>query len=475
MQITRRDLLSLAMTSGSALLLGRNSFSASADTLADVRLRIASNQVELAPGQSIKTTMYNDSVPGPLLRFREGVPVHVEITNETDVEEYVHWHGFLVPANVDGAMEERSLAVPAHGTLNYLLVPQPAGARYVHSHAMAGHDLTRGTYSGQFGFVYVEPNDDPGRYDQEIFLSIHQWEGYLTNDELEEAAQEPIDQQVREQPAINAEIAQEQEPWEVMYKLASINGRALGHGDPVRVKEGERVLFHVLNADATNNVRLSLPGHSFRVIALDGNPVPRQASVDVLELGVGERVDAVVEMRTPGVWILGSNDDLLRDQGMGVVVEYAGKSGAPAWKDPTGQDWDYSLFSDGTAPAKEAEVLPMLIDSVRGVDGFERWLINGKTYQDDDEPTALTRGQRYRFTFQNKSDDAHPLHFHRSRFELVNMNGKRATGLRKDVFVVHPFGTAETDLVPTEAGLMLFHCHNQFHMDSGFKKVFNVV
>jgi FtsP/CotA-like multicopper oxidase with cupredoxin domain len=57
----------------------------------------------------------------------------------------------------------------------------------------------------------------------------------------------------------------------------------------------------------------------------------------------------------------------------------------------------------------------------------------------------------------------------------VNVDGKRVTGLRKDVFVVKPFGAAEVDLVPTQAGLMLFHCHNQFHMDSGFKKVFNVV
>jgi len=473
-EFTRRDLLSLALKGGGAVLLGRPSSAMLADTVPDVKLRIASIELEIAPGLRITTTAYNGGVPLSPLRLQEGTPVHIEITNETNRDEYVHWHGFLIPAAVDGAEEERSLAVPANQTLSYVLTPQPAGARYVHSHAMAGHNLARGTYSGQFGFVYVEPKDDAGCYDREVFLATHEWEPYLTNDELEEQSHEPIEQQARDQQATAAEMSQDH--WEVAYKVGSINGKALGHGEPIRVKEGERVLFHVLNASATENVRLSLPGHHFRVMALDGNPIPKQALVDVLELGVGERIDALVEMRTPGVWIFGSNDDVLREQGLGVVVEYAGKLGAPMWKDPTGQGWDYTLFSEGTLPVKEDVAMPMVIDEVtRNVNGYERWLINGSAYSDMEEPTVLRRGVRYRFAFRNKSDDAHPLHFHRSRFELVSVNGRVATGIRKDVFVVRPFGTAEVDLVPTEAGLMLFHCHNQFHMDSGFKRVFNVV
>ena len=59
--------------------------------------------------------------------------------------------------------------------------------------------------------------------------------------------------------------------YEVGYRTFSINGRMLGHGEPVRVKAGERVLFHVLNGSATEIRSLALPGHSFRVVALDGN------------------------------------------------------------------------------------------------------------------------------------------------------------------------------------------------------------
>ncbi len=340
------------------------------------------------------------------------------------------------------------------------------------SYGTPSSGLKCGTYSGQFGFVYVEPKSDLGRYDQEIFLSTHEWDGYLTNDELDEQTFETPEQQERERQASKLEP----DHWEVAYRSASINGKALGHGEPIRVKEGQRVLFHLLNASATNNIRMSLPGHNFRVIALDGNPVPKPTLVDILELGVGERVDAVVEMRTPGVWIFGSNDDVLRDQGMGVIVEYAGKRGEPAWKDPTGRDWDYTLFSNGETPVKENIAFPMVIDQIMQTPkGFEQWLINSHAYDKGDAPTVLTRGKRYRVAFKNNSDDWHPLHFHRSRFELVRMDGKLATGISKDVFVIKPFGTAEVDWVPTEAGLTLFHCHQQLHMDSGFKKVFNVI
>jgi FtsP/CotA-like multicopper oxidase with cupredoxin domain len=69
---------------------------------------------------------------------------------------------------------------------------------------------------------------------------------------------------------------------EVGYAAFTINGRMLGHGEPVRVQQGERVLFHILNGSATEIRSLALPGHSFRVIALDGNPVPNPAAVPVL-------------------------------------------------------------------------------------------------------------------------------------------------------------------------------------------------
>ena len=90
--------------------------------------------------------------------------------------------------------------------------------------------------------------------------------------------------------------------YEVGYELFSINGKMLGAGEPIRVKEGERVLFHVLNASATEIRSLALPGHVFHVVALDGNPVPTPADVPVLWLGTAERISAIVDMNHPGVF-----------------------------------------------------------------------------------------------------------------------------------------------------------------------------
>ena len=94
---------------------------------------------------------------------------------------------------------------------------------------------------------------------------------------------------------------------EVMYASASFNDHMLGHGEPIRVRQGERVLFRLLNASATENIRLALPGHHFTILRLDGNPVPTRQTVDVLSLAVAERVDVVVEMNYPSVWIRGEH------------------------------------------------------------------------------------------------------------------------------------------------------------------------
>src|SRR5579871_4495217 len=97
--------------------------------------------------------------------------------------ELVHWHGQIVAAMVDGALEEKSLDVPAHGHIRYQFTPQPSGARFVHSHVMSMSNLNRGTYTGQFAFVYIEPKNNPGQYDQEIFLATHEWEPFYTTAE----------------------------------------------------------------------------------------------------------------------------------------------------------------------------------------------------------------------------------------------------------------------------------------------------
>jgi FtsP/CotA-like multicopper oxidase with cupredoxin domain len=117
--------------------------------------------------------------------------------------------------------------------------------------------------------------------------------------------------------------------------------------DCLHPSEGERVLFRLLNASPTENITLALPGHRFTVIALDGNPVPTQRSIDTLFLAPAERADVIVEMNRPGVWILGGIKDEDRKMGLGVVVEYANQRGEPQWSSPPNSQWDYTIFWPG--------------------------------------------------------------------------------------------------------------------------------
>jgi FtsP/CotA-like multicopper oxidase with cupredoxin domain len=110
---------------------------------ADFTLRIAPMTVELAPQVVLSTIGYSNQVPGPLLRVREGQPVAVEVVNDTDVPEYVHWHGLFVPSEVAGAEEEGTPPVPPHGRRRYQFVAKPAGSRWYHSQGRLGAERTR--------------------------------------------------------------------------------------------------------------------------------------------------------------------------------------------------------------------------------------------------------------------------------------------------------------------------------------------
>src|SRR6201998_4780511 len=267
--------------------------------------------------------------------------------------------------------------------------------------------------------------------------------------------------------------------YEVGYGSFTINGSMLGHGEPIRVKQGERVLFHVLNGSATKIPSLALPGHAFEVVALDGNAVPNPAKVPVLWIGTAERISAIVEMDHPGVWILGDLDDDDRRHGMGIVVEYAGRPGKAQWIAPPPVKWNYLRFAKaGATAASPDETFDMTFAKDNAAEeGFNRWMINGVAYPMNNEmaPAAfhLKPGKRYRIRMRNASDDIYPIHLHRHSFELTSIAGKPIAGVLKDVAMIGPFQEMTGDVSAVQRWLSLFHCHMQPHMDFGFMALFD--
>ncbi|HEX7324250.1 MAG TPA: multicopper oxidase domain-containing protein [Rhodanobacteraceae bacterium] len=468
-----------ALASGAAHAAMTQTATPAAGGKADYTLRIATGVLELSPTRFVSTTLYNGDFPGPLLRLHEGRPVSVDIFNDTDHPEQVHWHGQYLPDSVDGADEEHTPPVPAHGQRREVFTPKPAGLRFYHTHVRAGADLALGLYTGQAGPVYIEPKHFPGAYDREVFLTLKEFQPYLNRMDDDTPFMAPAKMEL---PLVT--IAAKSDPdagkvppgYELAYEGFAINGKALGHGEPVRVRRGERVMLHVINASATENRSLALPGHVFKVVALDGNPVPHPTAVPVLWLGAAERVSAIVEMNHPGVWVLGDTVDSDREGGMGIVVEYAGATGKPQWQAPPAFKWDYSLFAARTpGPQRPAEVIDMLITARQSAaHGFDLYAINGVPYDWKTMPVTrrLRLGKRYRLRFRNASGDIHPLHLHRHTFELVSLNGHPTAGVMKDVVLVPPFTTTEVDFTADMPGLTLFHCHMQQHMDYGFMALF---
>lgn len=449
--MTRRHFAQLSgMAAGSLAFSGM----ARAAAVPDVTLEIAPHALEVSPKHHIRTVAYNGQIPGPLFRMREGEHRSVEIRNLTKDAEVVHWHGLYLPSEIDGAMEEGTPMIAPGASTRYDMTPKPAGFRWYHTHTFAGKNLTRAQYGGLHGFLLIEPRDNPAAYDREVFLGLHDWNGqFLSSDD---GYMNPV------------------------YDLATVNGKMLGSGDPVKVKQCERIMIHILNSSPTEVHWISFSGHSFRVVALDGNAVPQPRMVSMLRIAPAERASAIVEMNNPGVWILGEVREHIQASGMGIVIEYADSSGKPVWMQPKDLVWNYRQFasSGDAAQNQDAKTIELVFDSkFQGHGNEELWRINGLGYPQNSTPgnsAVLQTGQRYRLIMKNKSMDDHPMHLHRHTFEVrrIEDSGEIA-GMRKDVVLVRAGGTVEVEFLADNPGKTLFHCHQQDHMDRGFMMVFN--
>jgi FtsP/CotA-like multicopper oxidase with cupredoxin domain len=216
---------------------------------ADYTLHIAAAPIEIAPKKIISTVTYNRQFPGPFLRFKEGQQVTVDAFNDTDTPEQLHWHGQLVPSSIDGAAEEGTPFIPAHGKRRLVFTPRPAGFRFYHTHNRAGANLAAGQYSGQVGPVYIEPKNEHGNYDREVFLVLKEFEpsfsqgSDMAQDFLTPAAT-ISELKERGETAMKASLARGvPHGYEVGYDSFTINGRKLHHAEPIKVKQASVCSF----------------------------------------------------------------------------------------------------------------------------------------------------------------------------------------------------------------------------------------
>jgi FtsP/CotA-like multicopper oxidase with cupredoxin domain len=205
------------------------------------------------------------------------------------------------------------------------------------------------------------------------------------------------------------------------------------------------------------------------VVALDGNPVPTQATIDAVTLAPAERADVVVEMNRPGVWVLGSTRDDDRNIGLGTIVEYADAHGEPQWTAPPNAPWDYTMFGDQRTVPPPDQRIELAFEKVPGGrGGYNRWTLNGASWPNTRQLITTEPGKRYRVAMTNKSGDNHPVHLHRHTFEITKVGDKPTAGVMKDTVNMTRFSTVEFDFVADDPGPSLLHCHHQDHQDEGF-------
>ena len=277
---------------------------------------------ELMPGTTVRAWGYDGQVPGPELRVREGDLVRVALRNALPVPTTIHWHGINLPPAMDGPAGLNQAAVEPGAEFVYEFVAKPAGSRWYHSHADPALQVPLGLY----GSFVVEPRLPARTYDREHTLILGEWDLELTPEVAAGTAERgPRDRLLR-----GGELGSD---------LFLINGRMHGAVPPIRVAEGERILLRLVHAGHLPHP-FHVHGHSFRIVATDGNPVPEAAQLtkDTVLIAPGERYDLELAADNPGVWMVHCHIEHHMANGMMTLLAYDGHK-------PTGPAAD--LFAAG--------------------------------------------------------------------------------------------------------------------------------
>jgi FtsP/CotA-like multicopper oxidase with cupredoxin domain len=144
--------------------------SPSAEKAADYVLRIGAAPIEIAPHHIVSAIVYNGQFPGPLLRFKEGQTAIIDVHNDTDTPEQLHWHGQFVSSEVDGAAEEGTPFIPAHGMRRIAFAPRPTGFRFYHTHNRAGPTFMPGSTADKSVRSTSNLSTNPGATIAKYFL-----------------------------------------------------------------------------------------------------------------------------------------------------------------------------------------------------------------------------------------------------------------------------------------------------------------
>ena len=416
-------------------------------------LAAAAGSAVIAEGEAAAAWLYNGVLPGPTLRARRGETATIRLRNRLADPTIVHWHGLVVPAHADG--HPRNAIGPGADYDYEFPIVQRAGTFWYHPHAH--HRTAEQVHRGLAGFFIVTD-------DEEEALG------------LPSGAEEVLVMLQDRYADLSAAYVYAPDGADSMDGM--LRGTPYGNGTrlPTLAVAGRRYRFRILNASHARVYRLALDtGAPLTLIGSDGGLLPAPASVGAVDLGVGERVDFLVDLRdvpagrrlmlkslpfsvpgSGGQWPQGMEMDLLE-------LVRVGGAGAPAPSLP-------SVLS--TVPPLGAPAAERTFEFQSTADaGMHR--INGLSFDMERVDVEVPLGQVERWSFRNDSTLPHPVHLHGTHFQVAARRGGRGLVLPweagwKDTVLVMPEETVDV-LVRFDAyqGLFLLHCHNLQHEDMG--------
>ena len=293
---------------------------------------------EIMPGTVVRAWAYNGQMPGPEIRVREGDTVRVTVKNRLPVGTTVHWHGIDNTPAMDGPAGLNQAPIEPGQDFTYEWVADPAGSRMYHSHT----DVATQTALGLYGPLVVEPKEQGRTYDREYTYMLGEWDMEMTPAVATgNAPRGPRDSQLR-----GGELGAD---------LFLMNGHA-GVGIPaLEMAEGERVLIRLMNMGNIPHP-IHTHGHSFKIVATDGNPVPEglELTKDTVLVAPGERYDIELEGDNPGVWMFHCHIEAHAENGMMTSIHYEGTT-------PTGPAADMGAAHVASHGAPEVNDNPLQV------------------------------------------------------------------------------------------------------------------
>jgi CopA family copper-resistance protein len=269
----------------------------------EIVLTVARGTVAMKGGRAQAVTI-NGTVPGPLLRLREGRRVRITVRNTLDEPTSIHWHGLLVPFQMDGVP---GLSFPGIGpgeSFTYDFVPRQSGTYWYHSHSGLQE------FSGMYGPLVIEPADGPAQgREHVVVLSDHSFVSparILRNLKLDPGYYNRNRQTLAGLLAGRDQPAADRMEWARMRMdptdIADVTGRVLTYlvngRDPDTpwtglYTPGEAITLRLINAGAMTIFNVRIPGLPLQVVTMDGQPVV-PVEVDELQLSPGETCDVVI-------------------------------------------------------------------------------------------------------------------------------------------------------------------------------------